>query len=196
MIINQLNSRNYDTRNFDKYKNFYAILVDEKRININAQLDKDAYENIHIKFDQRTTLLVYTNSLEELSDHNNDSYKIVYGHFYNNNNEFLFKKCSDGKIIGYKVHRCKARELWRNELDQLYISNYFDTTKKTALLLNQDNNKEVRSKFKQKQTIGYEFIDNTLNFGVEFMNVMSSIYNTENELLQLNAISNKIKILN
>ena len=65
-------------------------------------------------------------------------YRIIYGHFYNNEDKFLFKKVHDGKIIWYKVSRCNKGELWHNKLNQLYIANYFKDAKKTAILLNND----------------------------------------------------------
>lgn len=192
MRINQLNNRHYDTRKFDECPNFYAILANEKIIEINREKDQDTIENIHVTYNIFETLLVYTNDMSKLTDHQN-GYKIVYGHFYNETNEFLFKKVENGKIVGYNIHRCQKSELWRNKLDQLYISNYFGEVKRTAQLLNTKLNEEVRKDL-HPTAITYTVENNTLDFGMDFLESMSAIYNMQNELLQLNAISNKIKI--
>lgn len=192
MIINSYNDRNYDTRLFDKCQNYYAILRDEKSIEINTIKDKNECEYINITYDKISTLIIYTADIKDLSNHQN-GYKIVYGHFYNDRNEFLYKKVEGGKIVGYKVHRCKQAELWRNKLDKLYISNYFGEVKKTITLLNTQLNKENRESYIQPKEITYTVINNTLDFGSDFNEYMSHKY--INGLLELTPISNIIKIL-
>ena len=70
MRINQLNNRHYDTRKFDECPNFYAILANEKIIEINREKDQDTIENIHVTYNIFETLLVYTNDMSKLTDCN------------------------------------------------------------------------------------------------------------------------------
>lgn len=192
MIVNVHNDRNYDTRYFDKCQNYYAILKDEKIIEFNNIKDQNDCEYINIKYDQISTLIIYTKDIKDLTDHQN-GYKIIYGHFYNDHNEFLYKKVDNGKIVGYKVHRCREAELWHNKLDKLYISNYFGDIKKTIKLLNTQLNKENRESYISPNEITYDVYDNTLDFGSDFGEYMAHSYSCK--MLELIPISNTIKIL-
>lgn len=192
MIITQHNDKLYDTRYFDKCQNYYAILVNENIIRINNQKDQDACNYINITYDNNSTLLIYTSDVKDLKDHQN-GYKIVYGHFYNEHNEFLYKKVEGGKIVGYKVYRCQEVELLKNKLNKLYISNYFNDIKKTVKLLNTNLNQTNIKENIHPKAITYTVIDNILDFGEDFSDYMSTKY--ENGLLELTPISNTIKIL-
>ena len=178
MIIKPTNNRLYDSRNFDSYKNYYAILLDEKKL----QLVKENVNNedvyiIRASHVVETFLLEYSNAQAVV---NVNPFNIVYGHFYNDQNFFLFKKVQNGKIVGYNINKCKRKELWKNKLDQLYISNYFEDVKHTAFILNNDihytkkpqelqvivyNENEEMLIFKQKWTSNY--FDETVKIIVE-----------------------------
>ena len=92
---------------------------------------------------------------------------------------FLFKKVHNGKIAGYKISKCQRTELWHNNLNQLYISNYFGEVKKTALLLNNEAYKDIDSTIINPILTYINYKDETLSF-IELWN---STY--ENEILTM-----------
>lgn len=139
MIITQHNNRLYDSRNFDSYKNYYAIIYNQDKYSFIK--DKN-YNDIYTVYTQyiKSILILDIDYDKETSQ---SIYNIVYGHFYNDQNFFLFKKIHDDKIVGYKINKCKRTELWHNKLNQLYISNYFGEVKKTAIMLNKEANEQI-----------------------------------------------------
>lgn len=141
MVITQQNNRLYDTRNFDSYKNYYVIHYNEEKYNtLKLKNSADSY-TVYMNYVRLSTELIL--SVDYNVEQSENIYRIIYGHFYNNEDKFLFKKVHDGKIIGYKVSRCNKGELWHNKLNQLYIANYFKDAKKTAILLNNEANIQI-----------------------------------------------------
>ena len=147
MLIKSTNNRNYNVRNFDDYDNVYAILVDNKSINMNKYVDDQLSTVVNIKFDHQVTLLIYGNDFVNDREYEN-VYKVVYGHFYNKQNEFIFKKLNNSdEIIEYKCQRCTKGELWHNKLQKLYFSKIYGEVKSAAHILNIQDCKERRSQY-------------------------------------------------
>lgn len=154
MLIKSTNNRNYNVRNFDDYDNVYAILVDNKSINMNKYVDDQLSTVVNIQFDHQVTLLIYGNDFVNDREYEN-VYKVVYGHFYNNQNEFIFKKLNNSEeIIDYSCQRCKKAELWHNKMEKLYFSKVYNEVKSAARVLNINDNKERRSQY-TPQPISY-----------------------------------------
>ena len=141
MIITQHNNRIADSRNFDSYKNYYAILYNQDKYTFIKDKNRADIYTVYTSHIE-TQLIINIDKQKETS---NSIYNIVYGHFYNDQNYFLFKKVHEDKIVGYKVNRCHSSELWHNKLNQLYISNYFSDIKKTAIMLNAEANEHISS---------------------------------------------------
>lgn len=139
MIITQHNNRIADSRNFDSYKNYYAILYNQDKYTFIKDKNRADIYTVYTSHIE-TKLIISIDTQKEIS---NSIYNIVYGHFYNDQNFFLFKKVKNGKIIGYKVNKCQRSELWHNKLNQLYISNYFSDVQKTTIMLNDNANEEI-----------------------------------------------------
>ena len=139
MIIKKTNDRLYDTRNFDSHKNYYAILYNKEKYQL--MKDKNIADSYTIYANYiNCSLILEVDYQKERSD---SIFKIVYGHFYNDQNFFLFKKTQNGKIVGYKINKCRRSELWHNNLNQLYISNFFGDVNKTVFTLNANANKNI-----------------------------------------------------
>lgn len=150
MRITPLNNRLYDTRDFNKYHNYFAIIKDEKSIQMDIKKDEDNRDIIYIRHDHRVTLSIWANDISD--DHIwQNGYKIVYGHFYNDQNTFLFKQVKDNKIIGHSIKKCQRAELYHNEIGQLYFTNYYNDIKKTSILINNKFVEEYRKKYKPKR---------------------------------------------
>lgn len=139
MIINQYNDRLYDTRNFDQHHNYYAIRYDVEKYRILKDKNQSDSYTIYMEYFNAELLLSVDKNIES----SQSIYNIIYGHFYNDQNFFLFKKVKDGKIIGYKIQKCNKAELYHNKMNQLYISNYFKDVQRTVLLLNKDANNDI-----------------------------------------------------
>lgn len=137
MILNNYNRKISDSENFDKYKNHYAIMINDKKSYIRK--NKDSYE-IYVK--HLDLALIFT-VFELGSVVKTKKYDIIYGHFYDNEDYFLFKKLKNGKIVNYSIHKCSLRELYHNEKDKLYISNYFYDASNTVKYLEELNSDDT-----------------------------------------------------
>ena len=176
MILTQRNDRLYDSRNFDNYQNYYAIRYDVEKYHFIKDKNTNNLLTVYTQY-INFNLILSVNTNKESSD--NNIYQILYGHFYNDQNVFLFKKVHNGKIAGYKINKCQRTELWHNNLNQLYISNYFGEVKKTAVLLNNEAYKDIDSTIINPILTYINYKDETLSF-IELWN---STY--ENEILTM-----------
>ena len=62
MILTTQNNRLYDSRNFDLYKNVYAVYVDKEKLEYNRKIYQDEYEKLHINYiKERFELLLFFN---------------------------------------------------------------------------------------------------------------------------------------
>lgn len=171
MILTKHNDRQYDSRNFDRSKNYYAIKYDAEKYQILKDKNND---DLYIVYTQYLNTELFL-SVDYNKETSNSIYKIIYGHFYNDQNYFLFKKVNDGKIVGYKVNKCQRSELWHNKLNQLYISNYFLDAKKTAVILNTQANNDISQETENPALSYINYNDETLIF----TGVWNSDYQTE-----------------
>ena len=179
MIINQYNDRLYDTRNFDSYNNYYTIKYDIDKYQVMKDRNSVDYYYIYVQH-FNTELILSVDTTKEIGE---GLFDIIYGHFYNEQNYFLFKNVHNGKIIGYKVHKCNSGELWRNKLNQLYISNYFGEAKKTLLLLNKQANEDI-AKETTNPALSYIVYDKP-NEKLTFIELWDDNYNNETEILEI-----------
>lgn len=179
MIITQQNDRLYDSSNFDSYKNFYAIRYDVEKYHI--MKEKNHADSFSIYIQHFNTQLIL--SVDTTIEKSNSIFDIVYGHFYNDQNFFLFKKVHNGKIIGYKVSKCNKGELYHNKLNQLYISNYFGEAKKTVLLLNNEANADIANE-STCPALSYIVYDKQ-NEKLSFITLWTDEYNNETEILEI-----------
>ena len=162
MLVKTTNNRLYDSRNFDKYKNYYAILFDKRKYEINKiNNDEETLYAILTSY-TREIYIMDLNSGFEKADKN--PYSIVYGHFYNNQNYFLFKRIHNDKIVGININKCKRAELWHNKLNQLYITNYFDDIKHTVQVLNSEIKAETAKPHGTLSVIIYNAHEEMLSF--------------------------------
>ncbi len=173
MILTPQNNRLYDSRNFEQYKNFYAIQYDVEKYRI--MKDKNHADSFTVYTEYwNTELILSVDTNQETSE---SIYKIIYGHFYNDQNFFLFKKVHDGKIVGYKINKCRRGELWHNKLNQLYISNYFKDVQKTAIMLNMQANTDIGTETMNPALTYIEYDKD--NERLTFMTVWKDNYDNE-----------------
>ena len=89
--------KNYDVENFDSYDNFYTIL--EKKIPIYKKV-KDDKNNVIVELSEEKT-----------------KYIPIYGHFYNDENYFIYVKVRNKKLLNryrdYAYHKTSIDNLAR-----------------------------------------------------------------------------------
>lgn len=192
-IITPFNDRHYDTRNFDTKNNYYAILVDKKQLKINKDIYEQGNDKLYVTYNNIQTLLVYV-KIDSKDNIFENGYKIIYGHFYNDQNFFLFKNLNkEGKIIGHKIHKVQKSELY-SKLNRLYFSNYYTDISRTSFLLNKQI-KDTYTKDVPALEIKYDYIDN--NEEIRFYSSIKTYFDIEyeDELLKFDKINDKIIVL-
>ena len=163
MILTTQNNRLYDSRNFDLYKNVYAVYVDKEKLEYNRKIYQDEYEKLHINYvKERFELLLFFNKLSDIKDFQN-GYQIIYGHFYNKEDLFLYKNTRNGEIFGYKIKKCLRDKLYFNKDRTLLCSNSYRTLANQVKLINTKENNEHTSNLKPLE-LNYNYFDETLNF--------------------------------
>jgi len=162
MLISPQNNRLYDTRNFDLYRNVYAIYIDHKVLQYNKEKYKDDYEKIHINYTETQYLIsISTNDTISNIDYQN-GYKIIYGHFYNKQDLFLYKNTANGKIIGYNIKKCLRDKLYFNKDNNLLCSTSYKTLAQQVKYINSKENSSYNEKL-EPLPLTYEYYDETLN---------------------------------
>jgi len=182
------NKHLYDSDNFNNYVNIYTIQVDENRV---EQIIYDNTNNPEIlqhrydKIDKVIHIYFLDDPTKKIMKIIKSLYKIIYGHFYNAFNDFLFKRTINKKIINTNVYRCNKDLLLKNKEGDLIYTKYYDDIK------------EHREEFlKQKELLlKKEYIKPIITFGNNIINILSNgsnvLFNYNNECIK---ILNKKKI--
>ena len=195
MILTQRNELQYDSKNFDSYQNVYTVYIDRLAIERNKQRDLVDYEYLHIKYDYEVFSIYFNDNVTSLKEYENGN-KIIFGHFYNGQNYFLYKNIHNGKVIGYKINKCKLENLYFNKNNHILMSHSYREIVKQLKYINHEQNVESRQDLKPN-TIGYVYLNDEeeLIFGLEYKNRFNIDY--ENECLKITDINyNNVIILN
>ena len=154
MIITKHSDLLYDTKNFNKYNNIYAVLVQKKYYDEVNKSYND--QKLYIKYDKDTDDLELYYLLDSCIYMINKMHDIVYGHFYNKQDLFLYKKFSDNnKLIEYKVNKCTLQDLLYNDNDKLVISNSYEEVLRQIKILGQNKYNDVVDNFVKPLTISF-----------------------------------------
>lgn len=176
MLITQKNNLLYDTKDFDLYQNVYTIYVDKVTIDKNKEKDLKDYDYLHFKYEQTILKIFYNTDFSNLKNYSN-GHKIIFGHFYNNQDYFLYKNLHNGKVIGYKVSKCRLDQLYYNKNNHVLMSHSYKEMVQQLKFLNDKVNKESKTGLSPK-TIHYNYEDNLIYFN-ENPNIFSTTYNDE-----------------
>lgn len=151
MLINSKNELLYDAKNFDNYHNIYCILK-----KTNKQYDnKLLYEY----YDGELKLL-----LEEFPAFIKE-HKIIFGHYYNNENTFIYKNVQNGKIVSYEIKHCNNNELYYKNNKLIYGDTY-DSIKMQIDNINLDEINKYKEKYSNPLSISYNKENNNLNINL------------------------------
>ena len=195
MILTQKNELQYDSKNFDSYQNVYTVYIDRLAIERNKQRDLVDYEYLHIKYDYEVFSIYFNDNVTSLKEYENGN-KIIFGHFYTGQNYFLYKNIHNGKVIGYKINKCKLENLYFNKNNHILMSHSYREIVKQLEYINHEQNVESRQDLKPN-TIGYVYLNDEeeLIFGLEYKNRFNIDY--KNECLKITDINyNNVIILN
>ena len=173
MIVSKRNQLLYDSLNFDNYFNNYAIL-------------KSNMKDIKIDMMQHKNEIFVSVHLEELyfdfyNIRGKLNYKIIFGHFYNNSDFFLYKNVLNGKTIGYSIKKCKRNELYFNEHNDLLHASSYDQIKQQLVYIKEQKNQIDSPTLNYK----YDNHDNMLCFYKSNINIAYT-YDVSNECLIIN----------
>ena len=154
MIITNKTDLLYDSKNFHKHKNIYTILLNKKRY---EQIKYDIYnsQELMCNYDDYFDELEIFFIIERISNVKH-LYNIVYGHFYNNNNMFLYKDQANGKIIEYKCRSCKYDELIYNDKHNLICSNSYKDLKRQLTIISAKEEERISNEITRPLEIDYK----------------------------------------
>jgi len=184
MIISKHNNLLYDTKNFDNAKNIYAVLIDN--IKVQANIDSiDNYDVLNINITQEKIWLCF--SLINSKTYKNP-YKVVYGHFYNNSDIFLYKDIHSGKIIGHSIKKTYVDKLYYNKNKLLYNRSYKTLVEQFNRLYNKSKDDYTST---SQLTIHYNYDNETIEFE-NTAKYIDTVYSDECLILQYTEKTNII----
>lgn len=134
MIITNKNDRLYNTRNFDNYPNIYTIKVDHLKIKTYTDYINDVLNKCYINYIIETLILSFVKK-QDISDCKG-GYQIIYGHFYNDNNLFLYQNTYNGKIVAHSVKKTQKDNLYFNTNNNLICGNSYKEINSQLIVLN------------------------------------------------------------
>jgi len=154
MFITKRNDLLYDTKNFDKYNNIYCVLLNVKKINERRKELDTCDHKLHHAYDYENEQLNLFFLFEKFSSTTGDR-KIVFGHYYNNRNTFLYKNVKNKKVVSYSVNHCYNKELlYRN--NKLICSSTYEGLKKQIDYIDLTETKKIKEECKNPFTITYD----------------------------------------
>ena len=159
MILSGKNNLLYDSKNFDKYGNIYAVKINDNSIKLINELLENNDNDLYSKYNTFNLELILYFLVENINL--NDIYKIIFGHYYNNQNLFLYKKLNNKKVNSSNIYQCKKNELLHNNLNSLICSNSYDNIKDQINVLLKT--KKDRLKTLYPIDVNYDNDEETLN---------------------------------
>lgn len=128
MLFKKHKEHLYDSKNFDKYDNIYVIKADENKVNQFIYNVQTSFEILQHKYDKlNRQIIIYFLDYSDAINTIKSFYKIIFGHFYNAFNDFLFKKTTiNKKINNVNVYRCSNELLLKNKENDLISSKSYN----------------------------------------------------------------------
>ena len=187
MIITKNKDYLYNIKNFNSYNNVYAILVNHNIIENISEAKANYDDNLYISYTEGISELNCFFLIDE-SIKVRKPYKIVYGHFYNKYNIFLYKTIINGKVFDLNIKHCKYEDLLFNENKNLICSKKYSVLDREARLFNDEW--EIKYKESIIKPISLNYIYETETLEINLKNGGLTDISFENECLTI--ISNKI----
>lgn len=162
MFLTNKNDLLYDSKNFEKYNNIYCVLLNQKKIKYNEEVigsNDHKLQHDYIEVEENLKLFFI---IEQLSLAG--CYKIIFGHYYNKSNNFLYKNVKNSKVISYSVKRCNNKELlYKN--NKLVCANSYESLKRQIDYIDLTESKKID----------------------DFKNPLEIIYDSNKKLLSINS---------
>lgn len=150
-------SKIYDIENFNRYANRFYIKVDETAIEHNIRINENRIDSI--LFHYKNYILYIERNLRYFTFKN--PYSIVYGHFHNNQNVFLYQKVLNKKPIK-EVYSLDRKSLYVNPINEIVESASYQRIEQIVKTLNMKARPEDKSVDISK--IEYTYENNTIGF--------------------------------
>jgi len=165
MLFKKHKEHLYDSKNFDKYDNVYVIKADENKVDQFIYDVQTNFELLQHKYDKlNRQIIIYFLDYSNIIITIKSFYKIIFGHFYNAFNDFLFKKTtSSKKVNNTNVYRCNNELLLKNKENDLISSKSYDE-------ISEHNNEILEQK---ESLVSNKFIKPNIMFEDNIINVDS-----------------------
>lgn len=184
MILNKHTDLIYDSKNFENYYNLYTVTIDDRqkeKFEYEIEKNKNNIEvNYNILIEQLNCIFI----LEKILD-SQKFYKVIYGHFYNNENYFLYKNIRNDNLVEYKIKKCKRNELLFNKNHKLLCSHKYDDITTQLKYIKLDTKNEYYNIVDRPLEITYINYDDRLKINIK-TDIIETLYN--DECLKINII--------
>lgn len=154
MFLNKRNNHIYSANTFDKSQNVYAIRVNEQKL---ESITYELLNNKEIRYRYnilRRELIFYLSIDDDVNI--KSSYKVIYGHFYNNANDFLYKRTFNNKVVNINIYRCKKSELLHNNFKRLIYSDSYDIIDKQVNSISKNQLDIIKKEYIKPFDIAYD----------------------------------------
>lgn len=121
-----------DLQGFNKYKNYFLIKIDNKLMEMNKTI-VDSYHRLVIEY-SNLVIYIYKNNKKPRFK---VPFKIIYGHFYNDDEMIQYKNVINNEIDN-DIHLGHKEEIFKNELDQPIKYTNLKTIEKISKNLEED----------------------------------------------------------
>lgn len=182
MIVKTTVDKIHNTANFNNYNNVYTLLFNKnKRLII-----EDNINNVNVN-DLKFVYIELNDELKLYLDYSAKlkykSYcKIIFGHYYNNHNMFLYKNVSEKNVVKYEIYKCLNTELVKNENNKLICSNSYSSIRRQLDIINYNLYNTYKEELNRKFPLELTYNKETLN--IDTNEVISLDY--EDEILIIN----------
>jgi len=189
MRVSNNNDRLYDVRNFDSYSNVYAIKINQPKIDDYYQYVIDFLNKCFITYKFETLILSFGNKNDVKNCQG--AYRIIYGHFYNDQDFFIYHDLYNGKIITHTIKKTNKDNLYFNVNNILLCSSTFNNINNQFKILNDLLKKNGISNGGQtKITLNYKYNPDNYELKIDSGNLINNV-NYLNNCLIINFNQNK-----
>ena len=178
MILTKRNDLLYDAKNFDKYYNMYAVLINHR---VKTKLEYDLSNSGHdvtVEYIEILDQLNWIFIFEQLIN-SSKVFNVIYGHFYNNDNTFLYKNTKEDKVVSYTIKRCSKEYLLFNDNKRLVSSKKYEDITTQLSLIDKSYKQEWTENYDRPLDAIYDRSDEILNIEFKPEMEISSRYNDE-----------------
>ena len=191
MIVSPHNKQLYDSKKFDIYENFFAIHFSDIKIAKRKEKIDDYSNKLNIKYELQL-LSIFFRDPSTITKNDSKIYEIVYGHFFDNEDYFIYKNVYNDSISQYKIKTTKASSLYYNDDKNIIASRSLSNIKAQAILLDRKLSKE-QAKDSSGKTIDFIYLQDNETLVIESNDYLID-FEYYNNILKINTNDNNVII--